>query len=154
MVKVEKHTILPLAERPAYRDIVARWIWEHWHDHSGLTEEQTRARLDDPDPNPGDRPATLVAEENGAPVGVLGFQRFVRSPGEPPSLFVDVLFVPEPERGRGIGAALVREGVERARRLSPVLYVYTSQGDWYQRHGWTVITVDPVSSLFVLSRSL
>jgi predicted N-acetyltransferase YhbS len=150
MVNVEKHTILPLAERPAYRDIVARWIWEHWHDHSGLTEEQTRTRLDDP----SDCPATLVAEENGAPVGVLGFQRFVRSPGEPTSLFVDVLFVPEPERGRGIGAALVREGVERARRFSPVLYVYTSQGDWYRRHGWTVLTVDPASSLFVLSRAL
>jgi predicted N-acetyltransferase YhbS len=67
---------------------------------------------------------------------------------------VDVLFVPEPERGRGIGAALVREGVERARRFSPTLYVYTSQGDWYRRHGWTVLTVDPASSLFVLSRAL
>ena len=53
MVNVEKHTILPLVERPTYRDIVARWIWEHWHDHSGLTEDQTRARLDDP----GDCPA-------------------------------------------------------------------------------------------------
>ena len=95
-----------------------------------------------------------MAEENGAPVGVLGFQRFVRSAGEPPSLFVDVLFVPEPERGRGIGAALVREGVERARAFSPVLFVYTSQGDWYRRHGWTVLTVDPASSLFVLSRAL
>jgi GNAT superfamily N-acetyltransferase len=150
MVKVEKHTILPLAERPGYLDIVAGWVWEHWHDHSGLTREQTRARLDDP----GDCPATLVAEENDAPVGVLGFQRFVRTPGEPPSLFVDVLFVPESERGRGIGAALVREGVERARRFAPDLFVYTSQRDWYLRRGWTMLKVDPVSSLFVLSRSL
>ncbi len=73
-----------------------------------------------------------MAEENDAPVGVLGFQRFVRSPGEAPSLFVDVLFVPESERGRGIGAALVREGVERARRFAPDLYVSTSQRDWYE----------------------
>jgi predicted N-acetyltransferase YhbS len=148
--KLEKPAILPLMERPAYLDIVARWVWENWHDHSGLTEDQTRKRLSDP----GDCPATLVAEENAAPVGVLGFQRFVRSPGEPPSLFVDVLFVPEPERGRGIGAALVREGVERAGSFAPDLFVYTSQRDWYQRHGWTVLTVDPLSSLFVLSRSL
>jgi putative acetyltransferase len=150
MVKVEKHRILPLKERPAYLDVVASWVWENWRDHSGLTQDQTRKRLDDP----GDCPATLVAEENGAPVGVLGFQRFVRSAGEPPSLFVDVLFVLESERGRGIGAALVREGVERARRFAPDLYVYTSQRDWYQKHGWTVLKVDPVSSLFVLSRSL
>jgi predicted N-acetyltransferase YhbS len=152
MVKVEKHTILPLRERPAYLDVVARWVWENWRDHSGLTEDQTRKRLGEP--NPVDCPETLVAEEKGGPVGVLGFQRFVRSHGEPPSLFVDVLFVPESERGRGIGAALVREGVERARRFAPDLYVYTSQRDWYQKHGWTVLKVDPVSSLFVLSRSL
>ena len=150
MGKVEKHRILPLKERPAYREIVARWVWENWHDHSGLTEEETRKRLNDP----GECPETLVAEEGGAPVGVLGFQRFVRSPGEPPSLFVDVLFVPEPERGRGIGAALVREGVERARRFAPDLFVYTSQRDWYQKRGWTMLKVDPVSSLFVLSRTL
>ncbi len=41
MVKVEKHTILPRSQRPAYLNVVARWVWENWHDHSGLTEEQT-----------------------------------------------------------------------------------------------------------------
>jgi predicted N-acetyltransferase YhbS len=150
MVKVEKPRILPLEERPAYLEVVARWVWENWRDHSGLTEVQTRKRLEEP----GDCPATLIAEEKGAPVGVIGFQRFVRTPGEPPSLFVDVLFVPESERGRGIGAALVREGVECARRFAPDLFVYTSQRDWYQKHGWTVLKVDPQSSLFVLSRAL
>jgi len=78
----------------------------------------------------------------------------VRSSGEPPSLFVDVLFVLESERGRGVGADLVREGVERARAFAQDLFVYTSQSDWYQKHGWTVLKVDPVSNLFVLSRSL
>jgi predicted N-acetyltransferase YhbS len=150
MVEVEKHRIVPLEERPGYLDRVARWVWENWRDHSGLSEEQTRERLRDP----GDCPATLVAEESDAPVGVLGFQRFVRTHGQPPSLFVDVLFVPEPERGRGIGAALVREGVERARRFAPDLFVYTSQRDWYQKRGWTMLKVDPVSSLFILSRTL
>ena len=152
MAKVEKHTIRPLAERPAYLDIVARWVWENWNEQSGLDEEETRKRLGNP--KPVDCPATLVAEENGAPVGVLGFQRIVRSPGEPASLFVDVLFVPESERGRGIGSALLREGVELARRFGPDVYVYSAQSDWYQRHGWTVLRVDPVSHLFVLSRSL
>jgi predicted N-acetyltransferase YhbS len=150
MNPVKAHTIRPLAECPSHLDTVAKWVWDQWRDHSGLSQDETRARLR----NPADCPPTLIAEENGAPVGVLGFQRFVRSSGEPPSLFVDVLFVPESERGRGIGADLVREGVERARPFAADLFVYTSQRDWYQKRGWTVLKVDPVSSLFVLSRTI
>ena len=141
--------ILSLADRPQYLDTVGRWVWELWRDRSDLSEERTRSRLLDP---PG-CPQTLVAEEDDAPVGVLGFQRFVRAAGEPPSLFIDALFVPEPLRGRGIGGALVREGVERARAFAPDLYVYTSYEDWYQWQGWSLIKVDPVSGLFVLTHA-
>ena len=141
--------ILRLADRPQYLGAVARWVWELWRDRSDLSEEKTRSRLLDPP----DCPQTLVAEEDDAPVGVLGFQRFVRAAGESPSLFIDALFVPEPLRGRGIGAALVREGVERARAFAPDLYVYTSYQDWYRWQGWSLIKVDPVSGLFVLIHS-
>ena len=141
--------IFLLSERPQHVDTVVRWVWEQWHEHSGLSEEQTRARLIDS----ADCPPTLLAEENDKPAGVLGFHRFVRATGEAPSLFVDGLFVPENLRGRGIGAALVREGVERARVFAPDLYVYTSQQDWYKRHGWLLLKVDPVSGLFILTRA-
>ncbi len=141
--------ILLLAERPQHVDTVVGWVWGQWRGHSGLSEAQTRARLLDS----ADCPPTLIAEEDEKPAGVLGFHRLVRAPGEPPSLFVDGLFVPEPLRGRGIGAALVREGVERARVFAPDLYVYTSQQDWYQRHGWVLLKVDPVSGLFILTRA-
>jgi predicted N-acetyltransferase YhbS len=141
--------ILNLADRPAHVDTVARWIWNEWREHSGLSEEQTRDRLLDPP----DCPATLLAEDAGVPVGVLGFQRFERNPGEAPSLFIDALFVPEAHRGRGFGRALVHEGIERARAFAPDLYVYTSRQDWYRRHGWSLLRVDPVSGLFVLTRS-
>ena len=73
MSPVKTHTIRPLAERPGYLETVSKWVWEHWHDHSGLSPEETRRRLGDPAAN---CPPTLVAEEGGAPVGVLGFQRF------------------------------------------------------------------------------
>ena len=152
MNPVKAPAIRPLSECPSHLDTVSKWIFDYWHDHSGLSAAETRSRLDNA--NSTDCPPTLIAEENGAPVGVLGFQRFVRSPGEPPSLFVDVLFVLESERGRGIGAALAREGIERARPFAQDLYVYTSQRDWYQKLGWTVLRVDPVSSLFVLSRAI
>ena len=141
--------ILPLADRPQHLETVGRWVWELWRDRSDLSEERTRKRLLDPP----DCPQTLLAEEDDAPVGVLGFQRFVRAAGEPPSLFIDALFVPEPLRGRGIGAALVREGVERARTFAPDLYVYTSYQDWYKWQGWSLIKVDPVSGLFVLTHA-
>lgn len=142
--------ILLLSERPQHLDTVSRWIWGLWHGHSGLSEAQTRDRLLDPP----DCPPTLLAEEEDKPAGVLAFHRIARAPGEPPSLFIDALFVAEPLRGRGIGAALVREGVERARSFAPDLYVYTSQrDDWYQRHGWSLLRVDPVSGLIVLTRA-
>ena len=148
MLDLRKPTIRTLVDRPDHLDAVARWVWSEWRDHSGLSQEQTRTRLD----NPAGCPATLVAEEDGAPVGVLGFQRYVKAPGEAPSLFVDVLFVPETHRGRGIGAALAREGIDRAREFATELFVYTAQRDWYQRRGWSVLTVDPLSSMFVLVR--
>ena len=141
--------ILNLADRPGHLESVARWIWNEWRGQSGLSEEQTRDRLLDPP----DCPPTLLAEDDGTPVGVLGFQRFVRNPGEAPSLFIDALFVPEAHRGRGFGRALVHEGIERARAFAPDLYVYTSRQDWYRRHGWSLLRVDPVSGLFVLTRS-
>jgi len=141
--------ILSLSDRPAHLETIARWVWQEFRDHSRLSEEQTRDRLVDP----ADCPPTLLAEDAGAPVGVLGFQRFVRDPGEPPSLFIDVVFVPEAHRGRGFGRALVHEGIERARAFAPELYVYTSRQDWYRRHGWSLLRVDPVSGLFVLTRS-
>ena len=150
MNPVKTHAIRPLSECPSHLDTVSKWIFDYWHEHSGLSAAETRTRLQ----NPADCPPTLIAEEKGVPIGVLGFQRFVRSAGEPPSLFVDVLFVPESERGRGIGTALVREGIERARPFAQDLYVYTAQRDWYRKLGWTVLKVDPVSSLFVLSRTL
>jgi len=128
---------------------VARWVWQELHHHSDLSEAQTRERLLDPH----DCPPTLLAEDAGDPVGVLGFQRFVRNPGEAPSLFIDAVFVPESHRGRGFGRALVHEGIERARAFAADLYVYTSRQDWYRRHGWTLLRVDPVSGLFVLTRS-
>lgn len=141
--------IVPLAERPQHLDTVARWVWEQWRDHSGLSQAQTKTRLLDP----GDCPATLLAEEGNAAVGVLGFQRFVRAPGEPASLFIDALFVPEALRRRGIGGALAREGVDRARDFAPDLFVYTAQRDWYLRRGWSLLKVDPLSGLFVLTRA-
>ena len=141
--------ILNLADRPAHLPTVARWVWQELHHHSDLSEAQTRERLLDPP----DCPPTLLAEDAGDPVGVLGFQRFVRNPGEAPSLFIDAVFVPESHRGRGFGRALVHEGIERARAFAADLYVYTSRQDWYRRHGWTLLRVDPVSGLFVLTRS-
>jgi GNAT superfamily N-acetyltransferase len=141
--------ILPLAERPHHLDPVGRWVWEQWREHSGLTEEQTRHRL----LGRPDCPPTLIVEEGDAPAGVLGFQRFVRDPAEPPALFIDALFVSEPFRGRGYGSALVREGFDRARAFAPDLYVYTAQRDWYQQRGWSLFKVDPLSGLFVLIRA-
>jgi GNAT superfamily N-acetyltransferase len=135
-----------LADRPEHVETAARWIWEEWREHSSLSLAETRARL----LLDVDRPSALLALEGEIPAGVLGFGRFQRAAGEPESLFIDALYVAPEFRGTGIGTALLREGVTRAREFASELFVYTHLREWYERRGWTTVETTPGSELAVL----
>jgi GNAT superfamily N-acetyltransferase len=124
--------ILRLSETPEHTDVVARWLWQEWGEHSGVSLEETRVRLLDP----FECPPTLLALVGSEPAGVIGFRRFQRR-GEPErSLFIDAIFVAEPFRGRGIGSALLNQALASARPHAAELFVYTERRDWYEARGW------------------
>lgn len=85
--------------------IVELAVYEREPDAVEATPESLRAQL------ASERPPfeCLLAEENGEPVGMaLFFTSFSTWRGRP-GLYLEDLFVPERFRGRGIGAALLRE---------------------------------------------
>jgi GNAT superfamily N-acetyltransferase len=124
--------ILRLSEIPEHTDVVARWLWQEWGEHSGVSLEETRARLLEPI----ECPPTLLALVEGTPAGVIGFRRFQRRGELERSLFIDAVFVAEPLRGRGIGSALLKEALASARPYASELFVYTERRDWYEARGW------------------
>ena len=136
----------PLNARPEWVEIAARWIWEEWREHSGLSLEETRARL----VLEADRPPALLVLDGETPAGVLGFGRFQRAPGEAPSLFVDALYVAPEFRRSGAGTLLLRQAVTRAGEFASELFVYTHLREWYERRGWTVVESTPGTELVVL----
>jgi ribosomal protein S18 acetylase RimI-like enzyme len=138
-----------LGERLQDADLVARWLWEHWRDPR-FTFEQTRAQLlGEPD-----CPATIVAVEAGAAVGVLGFLRYDHPRIGPHLLFVNSLYVVSAARRRGVGSALVQAAIERATAIERALYVYTGIAAWYEARGFTCVERDADSGNAVLLRPL
>ncbi|MDD9936750.1 MAG: GNAT family N-acetyltransferase, partial [Myxococcales bacterium] len=121
---------------PQHVPTVARWIWEQWRHHSGLTLEQTRVRLlEQPD-----CPTPLLALDVDQPIGVLGFGRFDYQAKPPPVLFIDVLYVRRDRRGLGIGSALLSRGLASARTAADRrLHVYTDIPRFYEQRGFTLL---------------
>jgi GNAT superfamily N-acetyltransferase len=132
--------ILQLSEIPEHTDVVARWLWQAWGEHSGVSLEETRVRLLEPI----ECPPTLLALVEGEPAAVIGFRRFQRRGELERSLFIDAVFVAEPFRGRGIGSALLNEALFSARSHTSELFVYTERREWYERRGWR--PADPEAS--------
>ena len=112
--------------RPDLAAGAVRWIWEEWREHSGLSLEETRARLLLNE----DQPPALLALSGESPAGVLGFGRFQRAPGQVPSLFIDALYV--------------------AGEFASELFVYTHLRAWYERRGWMAVEATPGTELVVL----
>jgi predicted N-acetyltransferase YhbS len=128
--------ILSLIEVSHHADTIAQWIWDEWRGgEARQTFEETRAVLLR---HPG-TPPTIVALDANAPIGVLGFSRFMLGEREPLLLFINSLFVVEAHRGRGIGTALLRDALGRVGPEDTFVYVYTGLRAWYQARGFVVI---------------
>lgn len=92
------------------------------------------ALLDDPTAEPR---LSLLAERAGLPVGHILFTRATLSP-EPvgaASLLAPLAVRPE-DQGRGVGGALIRDGLARLRRQGVALVFVLGHPEYYPRHGF------------------
>jgi GNAT superfamily N-acetyltransferase len=139
--------VVPLVDVPHHVDMIAQWIWGEWRGgFAGQTFEDTRTVLLGRPTNP----PTLVALEAGMPVGVLGFRRVMFRGREPLQLFINSLFVLASHRSRGLGTALLQDGLRRVGSEDEYVYVYASIRTWYEDRGFVVIEVDGDTGNFVL----
>lgn len=126
-------TIESLSDHPSALPVAARWVSDTW---GSKTYDETLASLD----NPENCPQTLIAIKPGRqPVGVLGFGRFRRSEDTTATLWINVLYVVEGQRSRGVGSRLLLAAIDRAEPWTERLYVYTDVPGWYENRGWTAI---------------
>lgn len=86
----------------------------------------------------GQRPASglsLIAIENGRLVGTIRFWH-LRVGGRVPALLLGPVAVDSDERGRGIGAALIRRGLAVARSQGHGAVILVGDEAYYRRFGF------------------
>jgi GNAT superfamily N-acetyltransferase len=133
-----------LADHPEAIPTLARWFQEESPDYfAGWTAEELEQHFQ-PWLHRDRLPLGLVAFEQGEVVGciVLREKALDREPAHSPGL--GGLHVAERHRGRGIGSALVKAGMDAARALGyEVVYTGTgTAGGILERLGW-----EPMESL-------
>jgi len=123
---------------------VAHWSLAEWvHDfpddtidwYLDLYEEASRVR---------GLPSVFVAHLDGKLAGTASLVADDELPGaSEPGPWVAAVFVTPPARRKGVGGAVVRAAIDRARDLGlPEVYLYTGTGiDWYLDAGWEVVRV-------------
>ena len=80
---------------------------------------------------------SLVAEEDGVIVGHVAFSPVTLSGGESGWYGLGPISVTPGHQGSGIGAALVREGLDRLRALDAAGCVLLGDPDYYHRFGFS-----------------
>ncbi len=120
--------------------LLARWHYKQWGDLTGASTESDYKALLFGNASTRGLPLTLIAMSRDRLLGsvnIVDCDMDIRSELKP---WLAQLYVDSPERGRGIGSALVHAAVERSRKLGfGFLYLYTSGTlpAFYERIGWT-----------------
>jgi GNAT superfamily N-acetyltransferase len=139
------YTIAGLADHPECIPTLARWFketWgEHYHDRSAESiEDDFRIRM-----NHDAIPIALVALEDGEPRGTIALaaESITTHPHLTPWLCA--LYVHHDHRQRGIGGALMRAGMEEARRLGfGEVYAGTAPArGMLEKLGWETLEMQP-----------
>jgi predicted N-acetyltransferase YhbS len=129
-----------LRASPQCVDTIGRWHFDQWGPLTGApTLQEYLVRLEAAAASPR-LPAVLVAYDNTGALGSVSLVPCDLSIRPALTPWLAQLFVTPTGRGRGIGAALVRAALKRARDLGfSRLHLYTS-GDlprYYERLGWS-----------------
>ena len=93
----------------------------------------------------GDLPLSLVAELDGQIVGYLGMPR-LKSP--PRALALAPVAVAPTQQQRGIGARLIEEGIDRARRAGEDIVFVAGDPGYYTRFGFDLDAAQNFSSAY------
>jgi predicted N-acetyltransferase YhbS len=131
-----------LGEHPEWLPVLARWHHEQWGPLTGADSLDGYVALLTGAAAGRTVPSVLVAVAEGE---VLGSATLVACdlPARPRlTPWLAQLFVTPARRRAGVGAALVRATLERAKRCGhPRVYLYTSGTlpDYYARLGWQVV---------------
>ena len=122
---------------------IANWHFREWAPiYPEWTLEKVEVELRSHPPTPS-IPTTLIALDNGRPVGSVSLLTDDLKGWEHLSPWLGSLYVLPPERGRGLGRSLVQRAVAEARAIGiSNLYLFTdSQEAFYLKLGWTRVCV-------------
>lgn len=144
-------TIDLLLDFPEYIPALAERLHRQWgHLRPQATLEDRRRRLESQTRD--SLPLTLVAHEDGAPLGTASIvvDDMATRPDLTPWMASVLVFAEH--RKRGIGGALVREIMKTASaRKYPVLYLWTpDKENFYARLGWEKLCVENYLNLNVV----
>jgi predicted N-acetyltransferase YhbS len=131
-----------LAEHPAWLPVLARWHHDQWGPLTGADSLQSYLELLTRASASRTVPSVLVAASDGELLGSANLVGCDLPPRPELSPWLAQLFVTPARRRAGVGVALVRAILERARRCGHArVYLYTSGTlpDYYFRLGWRVV---------------
>jgi len=128
--------IVKLTEWHEEYDFLCDWVYEWWAQDEGWPREKLQEYMHHSVCAEG-LPETIVAYENGAPVGM--YQLAMQDLDTRPDLYpwLAILFVLPEYRGLGIGKALIEDAKARSKALgAKYLYLYTAHVGLYERFGF------------------
>jgi len=120
---------------------VATWLYSEWgHLSRGSTLERAIRRISRR-AQARTMPLTLVARDNGTPVGTASLVTHGMRTRLDLTPWLGAVYVLPKYRGRGIGTALCRRAVREARRLGyERVYLFTpDKSEFYKALGWKKI---------------
>jgi predicted N-acetyltransferase YhbS len=132
--------IADLSARLDLIPLLARWHFKQWGDLTGASTESDYEAMLFRNASTRNLPLTLIAVSHDRLLGsvsIVDCDMDFRPDLKP---WLAQLYVAAPERGRGIGSALVHAAVDRSRKLGfGYFYLYTSGTlpSFYERIGWT-----------------
>ncbi len=141
-------TIMPLFERPEYRDEVAQHLWRQWGRDDGQTLarrlEYVNRNSQDPAVSPDWQNFIALDGDGAAGATWLGTASFAQEDNPCPSQYAPYLasvYTKNEARHRGVGRALVTRVEEWAKTQQvDSLYLYTpDKAHFYAKMGWIEI---------------
>ena len=118
-----------LADAPQHVEEVSRWLWEQWARLEDIVYRTRHAM--------GRRgvPQMLVAEEDGAPVGVVSLWHNDAKTRQDLTPWLAALYIRPDCRGRHIGQQLQAACIEAARAIGTYdkLYLITKHEHYYEK---------------------